>query len=189
MKDGLSGDSEVEALMSEKLKFIGGVLEEDERSADAPRPAAPSGGRGRKVLLAAVGLAAAAALFVTVWAPWSSDDDAGEAKLTQGGIVACSRLIVEGTVSGVESAGDGKVQIRLKVERHLKPATGPREAEFLVPEEDGAAYDSGARVLVSVSRFDDEVPMLFTGADIAPTREWMQAEANSPDTPSCPGRG
>lgn len=177
----------MEALMGEKLKFIGGLMEEDEQPAVAAPPAT-RGNRVRNALLASLGLAAAAALLLTLWAPWSSPEEA-EAKPDQSGIVACSKLIVTGTVSGTEAAGDEKVRIRLNVEKYLKPSTGPGKSEFLVPEQDGAAYKTGARVLVSVSRFDGEVPLLFTGREIEPTWEWMEAEVGNPDTPACSGRG
>ncbi|MEW1774859.1 hypothetical protein [Streptomyces sp. NPDC086777] len=146
--------------------------------------------RHRKVLAGSLGLAAAvaaAAVLTAVWAPWSADSDS-DAKPDQSGLVACAKLIVEGTVAGTDSAGGGKVAVRLDVERYVKPGKGPGEVRFEVPREDATAYRTGARVLVGVSRFDDEVPLLFTGSEIAPAEEWMAAEAGRPDAPACPGR-
>jgi hypothetical protein len=140
--------------------------------------------------VAVLGLTAAvvAAAVTAVWAPWSAGED-GEAKLDQSGVVACAKLIVEGTVTGTVPAGPGEVGVRLDVERYVKPGKGPSEVRFEVPRADGAAYRTGTRVLVSVSRFDNEVPLLFTGSEIASAEEWMTAEANRSDAPACPGRG
>ncbi|KND39010.1 hypothetical protein [Streptomyces acidiscabies] len=183
----------MELLLADRLKFIGEVLEKDspqgvEVAEDGGAVAAPSRRRWAVPLLL-FGLAASIAVAVGVRVPWASSEEDGAAKLDQGGIVACSRLVVEGTVAGVEDVGGGSVRVRLDVDRYLKPASGSAESAFLVSEEDGAAYRTGERVLVSVSRFADEAPLLFTGAEVDPTLEWMEAEINRPDGPSCPGRG
>ncbi|MFG3287906.1 hypothetical protein ACGF3G_03720 [Streptomyces sp. NPDC048179] len=213
MSGGEWRDRDVEAVLADRLRFIGALLEEDPEpsavpgpggppaavvgpdgpSAVAPEPggppvAEPGRRRTRAVLFSLLGLAAAVAVLIGVWAPWSSGGG-GEAKLDQSGIVACSKLVAVGTVAGVESAGGGRVRVGLDVERYLKPATGSSRTEFLVPEEEGAAYRAGDRVLVSVSRFAGESPLLFTGTEIEPTWEWMAAEYNRPNAPACPGRG
>ncbi|SOD86257.1 hypothetical protein [Streptomyces sp. Ag109_G2-15] len=214
MNDGSWGDRDTEDLVAERLKFIGALLEEDtevvgdtEGAAEAAKSEAPAaavdgpspgpGGRpvaarvrrSRTALVAVLGLAAVVAgvVLTAVWAPWSADSDA-EAKPDQSGIVSCAKLIVEGTVAGTDAAGGGKVGVRLDVQRYVKPGKGPDEVRFEVPREDAAAYRTGARVLVSVSRFGDEVPLLFTGSEIAPAEEWMAAEVDKPDAPACPGR-
>ncbi|MFF5366567.1 hypothetical protein [Streptomyces sp. NPDC013187] len=196
-------DKHTEDLVADRLKFIGVLLEEDaettaraEESATAdtgpPREAGAVGARRRSGRMTAgvLGLAAVVTGVVSaaLWAPWSPDEEA-ESKPDQSGIVACAKLVVEGTVAGTDVAGPGKVGVRLDVERYVKPGKGPDEVRFVVPRADGAAYQTGSRVLVAVSRFDDEVPLLFTGSDIAPTEEWMTAEANRADAPACPGRG
>ncbi|MEV7201709.1 hypothetical protein [Streptomyces griseoluteus] len=199
------GAKGAEDLVADRLKFIGALMEEDTgRTAGTPSPAPAAGRarepreetvpatrrRSRRMLVAAIGLAAAvaAATFTAVWAPWSAGEEA-EAKPDQSGIVACAKLIVAGTVAGTDSAGPGEVGVRLDVERYVKPGKGPGEVRFVVPREDGAAYRAGTRVLVSVSRFADEVPLLFTGDEIRTAEEWMTAEAGRPDAPECPGRG
>lgn len=202
MKDDWS-DKDTEDLMADRLKFIGALLEEDaETTARAEEPVAVNTGLPREPVAAGarrrfgraragvVGLAAVVAgvVFVALWAPWSPDEEA-ESKPDQSGIVACAKLVVAGTVAGTDPAGPGKVGVRLDVERYVKPGKGPDEVRFVVPRADGTAYRTGSRVLVSVSRFDDEVPLLFTGSEIAPTEEWMTAEANRADAPACPGRG
>ncbi|MFF1451588.1 hypothetical protein ACFVYF_26135 [Streptomyces sp. NPDC058274] len=205
MNDGWGG-KDTEDLVADRLKFIGALLEDDAETTAADAPATGAAGlppepggqplptaarRRRRALAAVLGLAAAVGgvvVLAAVWAPWSPGEEAAE-KPDQSGIVACAKLIVEGTVAGTDSAGPGKVGVRLDVERYVKPGKGPGEVRFVVPREDGAAYRTGSRVLVSVSRFDDEVPLLFTGSEIASAEEWMTAEANRTDGPACPGRG
>ncbi|MGW2208106.1 hypothetical protein [Streptomyces sp. NPDC001781] len=203
MNDDWGADG-TEELVADRLKFIGALMEEDtDRTEGALRPAAVGraqepgvGGvpapvrRSRLRLVTVLGLAAAVAAvaLTAVWAPWSSGEDA-EAKPDQSGIVACAKLIVEGTVAGTESAGPGGTTVRLHVDRYVKPGKGPAEVRFTVPRQDGAAYRVGTQVLVSVSRFADEVPLLFTGDEIRSAEEWMAAEAERPDAPDCPGRG
>ncbi|MEW2807325.1 hypothetical protein AB0929_09440 [Streptomyces massasporeus] len=195
-------DKDTEDLVADRLRFIGVLLEEDtETTARAEEPATVTGPPREPVAVGArrwsgrmtagvLGLAAVVTgvVFAALWAPWSPDEEA-ESKPDQSGIVACAKLVVEGTVAGTDLAGPGEVGVRLDVERYVKPSKGPDEVRFVVPRADGAAYQTGSRVLVAVSRFDDEVPLLFTGSDISPTEEWMTAEANRADAPACPGRG
>ncbi|MDQ1013115.1 hypothetical protein QFZ82_007600 [Streptomyces sp. V4I23] len=189
----MTGDQETEDLLDEQVKLIGGFMEEDEQPAGEQGVVTlpEAGARRRRVralLVAGVGLAASAALFLTLWAPWDPAP-AETARLSESGIVACSELIAEGTVSRVRSAEPGTVRVRLEVDRYLKPESGPGETDFSVPQKDGAAYKVGEKVLVSVSRFEDEVPLLFIGEEIEPTWEWMRTEAGKADRPTCPGRG
>ncbi|MFE2556872.1 hypothetical protein OG361_15055 [Streptomyces sp. NBC_00090] len=190
----MTDDQETEALLEEQLKLIGGFLEEDEQPAEEqgvvrPFDAVARRRRVRALLLTGTGLAASAALLLTLlWAPWDPAP-AETARLSESGIVACSELIVEGTVSSVRSDELGRLRVRLRVDRYLKPESGPEESEFLVSREDSRAYKMGERVLVSVSRFENEEPLLFVGEEIEPTWEWMRAESVKAVRPACPGRG
>ncbi|MEU9580454.1 hypothetical protein [Streptomyces chilikensis] len=149
-----------------------------------------TGRRTRTALAALCGASAVVAAVPAWWRPWLPQEEA-EAKLDRAGIVACSGLIVKGTVDAVGPAGAGMVRVRLEGARRLEPGGGSGEgsggtASFLVPEGDAGAYAPGGRVLVAALRSGEGAPLLFTGAEIEPAWDWMEAEARDPAAPSCP---
>ncbi|MFJ2741952.1 hypothetical protein ACIO3O_20085 [Streptomyces sp. NPDC087440] len=189
-------DPATEALLREQLALIGGMLADDSdgdshsdshsTGADPdphPHPHKPSRKRARFVAASVLGLAAAALIALLVVPP-SADEE--QAKPTTEGLVACARLIAEGTVSRVERADGDAVRVVLAVERRLKPAEGGSEEEFLVPRAEKQSFAVGTRMLVNVSRFPEEPVLEFTGTDIAPTWEWMSA-AHHPGDTGCEG--
>ncbi|WP_411079082.1 hypothetical protein [Streptomyces sp. cmx-18-6] len=155
-----------------------------------PRPGRPRPRRKKHLALAACVLLVAglagAGILRAVAIPAGGD---GAAKLTEEGIVACARLVVDGTVVRTESAASG-VRVVLDVERSLRPERGPDRADFLVPGEEAGSYRPGTRMTVVVSRFPDEPVMAYTGA-----REradaWERLSAALPDSGGleCPGPG
>ncbi|GGU41708.1 hypothetical protein GCM10010274_31950 [Streptomyces lavendofoliae] len=139
----------------------------------AIRPAARRWRPRTWVLAASVAVLVSAA-GVGVLRVAAGGEDEGAAKLSSEGVVACARVIAEGTVARAEPDGE-RTRVVLAVDRYLKPARGPEETEFSVPREEAAFFGAGERILVSISRFPDEPVLHFTGAEVATTREWMQA--------------
>ncbi|MDO0927695.1 hypothetical protein QQY24_20625 [Streptomyces sp. TG1A-8] len=68
-------------------------------------------------------------------------------------VLACSRLVVEGTVAGVEPRrGTGRVRIVLTVRRSYVPAHGPARVALLLDGGAGPVPRTGRHVLVGVGR-------------------------------------
>ncbi|MFD7446524.1 hypothetical protein [Streptomyces sp. NPDC059909] len=167
------------ALLRTHLRLIGDTL------AAQPPPAAAAGSRRRRKALALC-LAAVVAGVVTVagvgiarQAAMSGGESGGLGKLTPEGIVACARIIAEGTVRAVEPIGtDGEIRVVLDVDRRLKPADGPARLTFTLTfdhDHDDVAPPPvpGSRMLVSLSELPDEPVDWYQGADIAPAWSWM----------------
>ncbi|ARF72557.1 hypothetical protein B7C62_09950 [Kitasatospora albolonga] len=158
-------------------------------TAPRPRRGRP---RGRTLALAAcavlaVGLAGAGLLRAI--ATSAAEEEGYAAKLTEEGIVACARLVVDGTVVRTERVAPG-VRVVLDVERSLKPERAPARAAFLVPGEEADLYRPGAPVTVVVSRFPDEPVMAYT-EDGDRADAWARLSAALPAARGleCPGRG
>ncbi|MCX4677229.1 hypothetical protein OG413_18305 [Streptomyces sp. NBC_01433] len=184
------------AVLGTQLRLIGDTLAATPAPESAvPEPAAPHPAARRsrwRVFAPAASLVVAAALAGT-GIMWSvarpSDGGPGDAKLTHEGIMACARLVVEGTVTRTERVAPG-VRVLLDVERRLKPERGPREAAFLVPGKDADHYPPGARMVVSVSRFPGEGVDFYTAAaDRAAAWEWMSAALPGSRDLECSGPG
>ncbi|MFD9421658.1 MULTISPECIES: hypothetical protein [unclassified Streptomyces] len=177
------------AVLGTQLRLIGDAL------AAAPEPAAPGPPARRsrwRVLALAASLVGAAALAGT-GIMWSvarpSDGRHGDAKPTHEGIMACARLVVDGTVNRTERVAPG-LRVVLDVERRLKPERGPRQAVFLVPGKDADHYPPGARMVVRVSRFPGEgVDSYTAAADRAAAWEWMSAALPGSRDVECSGPG
>lgn len=187
------------AVLGAQLRLIGDAL------AAAPEPAVPEppaqeptapgfpARRSRwRVLALAASLVGAAALAGT-GIMWSvarpSDGGHGDAKPTHEGIMACARLVVDGTVNRTERVAPG-VRVVLDIERRLKPERGPRQVVFLVPSRDVDHYPSGARMVVRVSRFPGEgVDSYTAAADRAAAWEWMSAALPGSRDVECSGPG
>lgn len=157
-----------------------------------PQPL-PAPRRGRRAVLtalaaSAVVLASLAGLGLLRHAA-EPGGGGGDAKLTHEGIVACARLITQGTVTRTEPDGSG-TRVVLDADRFLKPDREPGEVTFRVPREEAEGYRPGRRALVSVSRFPREGVDLYTGRDMGPAWAWMAAALpGSPTGPPCDGPG
>ncbi|MFJ2769467.1 hypothetical protein [Streptomyces sp. NPDC087300] len=150
----------------------------------APRPAA----RHRlTVALGAVAVTVAAALVgglawlaVDAGEGMSSDTDSakgaapdsgndaggGSADVTPEGFVACSRLIVEGTVTAVDPVpGDARDRITVDVRRYLKPGSGPRTITFPMSHDVDPRLREGDDVLITIPENATEPDSWALGED------------------------
>ncbi|WP_330304605.1 MULTISPECIES: hypothetical protein [unclassified Streptomyces] len=101
--------------------------------------------------------------------------DGAGASLSAPGYLACSRLVVEGTVAEIEPLpGADQDRITLDVTRSYKPAQGKAQVTFLFDEGVGPRPHKGQQVLVAI-RHDAVVPDKWvTGKkDIAAERRWI----------------
>jgi hypothetical protein len=161
------------------------------------RPAGPPWWRRPAVRTFTLGtLAAGAAATFVVGMGWliaqggagaSSDAGAGAAKedhkgsadsdtsVTPQGAIACSRLIVEGTVSRVEPMpGTGQDRITLAVERYYKPEKGADEIVFPMAEDVDPRLRKGDHVLVGIPNDAASPDRWAVGKkDIAIERAWI----------------
>ncbi|MER5404475.1 hypothetical protein [Streptomyces sp. NPDC002769] len=189
-------------LLREQLAVIGGALAEpgeEPRPVRVPgrRPRRPAGAprnRGRRPLAVALGtLAAAVVAAMVVGMGWliaqgaggvdsktssdsaakAADGASGSASLSAPGYLACSRLLVEGEITGIEPVqGTGRDRITLDVTRSYKPAKARARVTFLVDREAGPRR--GEHVLVGIRRGAVTPDRWTTGEkDIARDREWI----------------
>ncbi|MEV0320353.1 hypothetical protein ACIBKX_05120 [Streptomyces sp. NPDC050658] len=168
------------ALLRDRLGALGDALAER----PAPRPAAvpPPPRRTRRPLRLAFGaLATAGGLAVAglvVWAAvqaggGAADRDAASSGADKAapddrqedsagstspeGFVACSRLIVEGTVTRVEKVpGAARDRITLDAARYLKPESGPRKVTFPMDHDVDPRLKVGDRVLITIPTGESE---------------------------------
>ncbi|WP_234336179.1 hypothetical protein [Streptomyces sp. NRRL S-920] len=183
------------ALLRERLGIVGEALAASAGSA-APVvvPLRPRAARRRvTVALGAVAAAVAAALvgglaWLAVEAgPGAAEYDAGAGSakgaapdgrserdgdggaagsLTAEGLVACSRLIVEGTVTAVEAVpGAARDRITLDVTRYYKPGSGARTLTFPMDEDVDPRLEKGDRVMITIPRGESHPDNWSTGKD------------------------
>ncbi|GGY18540.1 hypothetical protein [Streptomyces djakartensis] len=168
-------------------------------------------GRPRPLTMALRGLAAAAAATAVLGMGWlvaqsgtgvmddngggSAADSAAEpqygdesGKLGHAGYLACARLVVEGTVAGVEPvAGTGQDRVTLDVDRSYKPAEGQDQVVFALAEDTGPRPRPGDHVLVGITRGQAEPDLWTTGEkEIARDRAWITAALPQARTIPCP---
>ncbi|WP_399925399.1 hypothetical protein [Streptomyces kanamyceticus] len=103
-------------------------------------------------------------------APDERGDGSGhaEADLTAEGFVACSRLIVEGTVTAVDAVpGAARDRITLKVTRYIKPGSGDRTVTFPMSRDNDVAprLRKGDRALITIPKGAAEPDNWPTGKD------------------------
>ncbi|GGN54974.1 hypothetical protein GCM10011579_014610 [Streptomyces albiflavescens] len=161
------------------------------------RPEQAPRNRGRRPLALAVGtLAAAAVAAMVVGMGWliaqggvgggndsakaskadSGDNKGGaESSQTAAGYIACSRLIVEGTVVDVEPApGGAQDRITLDVDRYYKPDKGKAQVTFVMDEDVDPRLHKGDHVLVGIPRNSASPDIWSTREkDIAHDRAWI----------------
>ncbi|MGW7820343.1 hypothetical protein ACWGLF_19925 [Streptomyces puniciscabiei] len=176
-----------------------------------PRPGRPAG--PRRVLRIAFGALAGAAAFALVagfgWLithSGASDDSAASASgkavaeapdgvSGEGGrpsdaalTLACSRLVVEGTVTGVEPQKSSPwSRVTLKVIRSYKPAHGPAEVTFLLDGGVKPAPRKGRHVLVQVGAGQPDASLWAVGdARVAADRAWIEKALPGSRHVTCP---
>ncbi|MBA2806170.1 hypothetical protein E0500_001495 [Streptomyces sp. KM273126] len=128
----------------------------------------------------------------------SSEEHAGKAQDTSGtpdgvtsqdglAYVACARLIVEGTVTGVEPAPDtGLSRVALDVERYYKPDKGDEEVVFPVEEREARRLREGEPVLIGIHRDEAKPDLLVTGEKrIAQERSWIERAVPGAESVRC----
>jgi hypothetical protein len=180
-----------------------GAPDESERGTDrdiphVPRPVRPAR-RGRALRIAFGSLAAVAALAVVVglgrlmsFSGSQSDNkdsadvassSAGAAGKADGGgpapsdperEVACSRLVVEGTVAEVGPLGDPRIRVVLTVTRYYRPDHGPARVTFLLDRGAEPQPRRGQHVLIRIPQGAD-VPTLWAvdSERVAANRAWI----------------
>ncbi|MEU4462652.1 hypothetical protein AB0G20_02830 [Streptomyces sp. NPDC024017] len=111
-----------------------------------------------------------------------------DAKLSGAGYLACARIVVEGTVAGIETVpGTGQDRITLDVTRYYKPDKG--RARITFPLETGAepSLRVGEHMLVGVSGGQAHPDLWATGEkEIARERAWITEALPASRTFPCP---
>ncbi|WP_328910175.1 hypothetical protein OG230_12060 [Streptomyces sp. NBC_00234] len=176
-------------VLGEQLHLIGDRLAAPEALPGAHTPARPRWIRkGPLALAASVVIAACLAGTGILWSVAQPSGEHGDAKLTEEGLMACARVVADGTVSRRERVG-GLVRVVLTVDRYLKPDQGPRETSFLVTGEEEDYFRPGRPMVVIVSRFPGEGVESFTGEDRATAWQWMSAALPASRTLDCTDPG
>ncbi|MEV8015205.1 hypothetical protein AB0O76_02345 [Streptomyces sp. NPDC086554] len=80
-----------------------------------------------------------------------------DADLTPEGFVACSRLIVEGTVTAVDAVpGAARDRITLDADHYIKPESGPGTVTFPMDHDVDPRLKVGDRVLITMTKGETE---------------------------------
>ena len=90
-------------------------------------------------------------------------------------VLACDRLVVEGTVARVEARTDSPwTRIVLTVIRSYKPAKGPSQVSFLIDDGADPRPRKGQHVLVGIGRDARNASLWAVGDDrVAANRDWI----------------
>ncbi|POX65043.1 hypothetical protein C3492_04335 [Streptomyces sp. Ru62] len=201
------------------------------RPAGPPRPGRASGPR-RALRIALGSLAGAAAFSLVLGFGWlvaegggggGADDKSGASSAAKGNAdatgqeagpggrpadpereLACSRLVVEGTVARVErekdapgsavpGSGPGSAasapgsRVTLTVVRSYRPAQGPAEVRFLLDVDARPAPRVGQHVLVRVGRGERYASLWAVGdSRVAAARAWVTEALPGSRTLACP---
>ncbi|MEU6667538.1 hypothetical protein [Streptomyces sp. NPDC046727] len=185
-----------------------------ERPARPPRPGRPSGPR-RALRIALGSLAGAAAFSLVLGFGWvlthaagGADDNGGSSAKSAAGAatpdaeagvrpadpereLACSRLVVEGTVARVEPRRDSAAsRVTLTVTRSYKPAHGPADVGFLLDAGTRPAPREGQHVLVRVGQGDRYASLWAVGdSRVAAERAWITEALPGARNLPCPSDG
>ncbi|MEU9568343.1 hypothetical protein AB0D62_00285 [Streptomyces massasporeus] len=111
-----------------------------------------------------------------------------DAKLGHAGYLACARIVVEGTVAGVETLpGSGQDRITLDVARHYKPDKGGKRITFPMDTGVDPRLRAGDHVLVGIPADQAEPDIWTTGEKaIARDRAWITEALPASRTIPCP---
>nr|WSY54900.1 hypothetical protein OG999_35375 [Streptomyces sp. NBC_00886] len=101
--------------------------------------------------------------------------------------VACSRLLVEGTVTEVQPSSDPRKRITLTVTRSYRPAHGPADVTVVLAAGAEPAPRQGQHVLVGVPKGSDTATLWAVGDDAVATDRAAIVEAlTGAGTTACP---
>lgn len=101
--------------------------------------------------------------------------------------VACSRLLVEGTVTEVRPGSDPRKRITLAVTRSYRPAHGPTDVTVVLDAGARPAPRQGQHVLVGVPKGSATATLWAVGDDaVATDRDAIVEALTAPGTTTCP---
>ncbi|WP_405972079.1 hypothetical protein OG496_21800 [Streptomyces sp. NBC_00988] len=101
--------------------------------------------------------------------------------------VACSRLLVEGTVTEVRPGSDPRKRITLAVTHSYRPAHGPADVTVVLAAGMQPAPRQGQHVLVGVPKGSDTATLWAVGDDaVATDRDAIVEALTGPGTTTCP---
>ncbi|MFD4560686.1 hypothetical protein ACFWP5_41295 [Streptomyces sp. NPDC058469] len=101
--------------------------------------------------------------------------------------VACSRLLVEGTVTEVRPSSDPRKRVTLAVTRSYRPAHGPADVTVVLAAGAQPAPRQGQHVLVGVPKGSETATLWAVGDDAVATDGAAIVEAlTGPGTATCP---
>ncbi|MFH9661292.1 hypothetical protein ACH4NF_24700 [Streptomyces sp. NPDC017248] len=195
LAEALTGEAGEDAVAGGTARPAGGARPSGarpHRPRDRTRPAGPPRRRPARV---ALGVLVGAAVFclalglgrlATSGGGVAADDGAASAKsgtsAAAGGRpadpareLACSRLVVEGTVTRVErQAESSSSRVTLSVSRSYRPAHGPADVAVLLDADARPAPRAGQHVLVRVARGERSAALWAVGDDrVAAARAWI----------------
>ncbi len=140
----------------------------------------------------AVACATAVAVTVAVTADGSSETDSGTTSQGQTfpEALACADAVVEGDLTSVRPAGEGRVKVTLSVDRWFKPVTGAGTARFDLADpavaDPAEAYASGTHLLLFVPRREGQIADVYQGKEIRPMRDRITRELPEAAHTTCP---
>ncbi|GAQ63226.1 hypothetical protein [Streptomyces scabiei] len=116
-----------------------------------------------------------------------SGDRGGSGSLSAEGYVACSRVIVEGTVTEVQPVpGAAQDRITVEVRRWIKPGKGGEQIVFPMDQDVDPRLREGDHVLVGIPRRDAHPDVWTTDeAEIARDGAWMEKALPGSEKLSC----
>ncbi|MGV9852307.1 hypothetical protein ACWDWU_26565 [Streptomyces sp. NPDC003442] len=152
------------------------------------------GQRRVRVALAIAAAACAATIIVTVAVTADggsgTDSDATGRGQTFPEALACATAVVEGDLTTVRPAGQGRIQVTVSVDRWFKPSAGPATARFDLADpavaDPAEAYATGDHLLLLVPRRKGQIPDAYRGQEVRPMRDRItRALPEAPHT-TCP---
>ncbi len=117
-------------------------------------------------------------------------DGGANASPGAGGLVACARLIVEGTVTAVDPLpGGSQDRVTVDVTRHIKPESGSGTVRFPLDREADPRLKAGDRVLVAFGKGSAEPSDWAVGKERARLRTLILQALPAAKRLSCGGGG
>ncbi|MFF2506154.1 hypothetical protein ACFVTY_22595 [Streptomyces sp. NPDC058067] len=181
------------ALLGEQLRGIGDALAADPGRVRPPAPVVRLRPHRPRLRLALGSLAAVGACGIAGVMMWlvaqpgdyaasggadksvSDNRQAGKgAELSPEGFVACSRIVVEGTVDRVAPVpGIDGDRITLMVTHRYKPARGPAKVTFWMDHGVDPRLKPGDHTLITIPKGADHPDNWATGKEIKPLRDMI----------------
>ncbi|MGW9030021.1 hypothetical protein ACWGQ5_39175 [Streptomyces sp. NPDC055722] len=101
--------------------------------------------------------------------------------------VACSRLVVEGTVAEVGPLGDPRIRVVLTVTRYYRPDHGPARVTFLLDRGAEPQPRRGQHVLIRIPQGADGPTLWAVGGErVAANRAWITGALPGSLHTACP---